>query len=1040
MRLSATAPSCSLWLLLAMLPSPEATAQCAPDPVANGGTVTCSGSDADGIDVTASTNVTVDVLPGANVGPVRIRSGSVVVGQSGAPATVERVQFPNASGSPSDPVVPVLVFNYGTITSGTELNIGPVARLLVYNYGQVNGRVIGKLLNFAGANVAQLRGGMLNAGTVAGAAFYADEVDFQVTNESTGVVNGDVPLRIQPYGVDFATSFFEPDNYRFDNAGLITGSAGVDFGSNTVDAGVRRGTVAIDVATINRASGRIMGSLVVTEQRRSAFLGQGARNFGRIDGGVVLIANDGVDPRPLGDPPGILGLVVNEDGGRVGGRVIASAGRFEQRANAIFEPGTTLHPSAVNRQRGVGVVELARGTISISGTHTVACVTGDPVVASNTRPAMGRLELLSGATLTISPTVDCGYEGEINGAGTLRKTGPAAYVYSGTAIHPSTVVQQGLWFANGDQRAVTIENSGIVIGIGRMGDTLVRNGGRLAPGGTPGTLAAGSLTMQSPSVFEFEANASVSDRLDATGTVALGGATLDPRLLAGYTHQPGRAMTMIANDGTDAVTGTFANRAEGAEFTLGGFPFRIRYGAGDGNDVVLFALDPAAAVTLAPVSGMPNEGAPVTLTATVTGTAPTGVATFRDGGTPIAGCVDRPLVPNGNSATASCTTSALAAGPRSLTVVYGGDNANPTRTSTAVALTINGRPSLSAPSSLSVLEDATAVPLAISVGDAESGAADVTLSATSGDPALVTDAALAAGLGGSGANRTLAITPNADAFGSTTITLAATDPAGAVRTAPLALTVTPVNDPPTFALGGNPAHPAGTTGAQSRPGFVSQASAGPGESAQTVAVTVAELEDAANVVTDAAFAPNGTLTYTLTGAGGVARLQVTAQDNGGTADGGRDRTQRDFRIVVGNGADLQVGLVRALPDPGPGRRAYRITARNNGPADLAGVTVRGLVAAGLTDLSWTCTGTCAAASGAGAPTVVGDLAAGAVATIELHGSVDIAAPFVSLEATIAPPAGVAVLNPGDDRATLVEAAGTEGLLRDGFEPVLQRGE
>ena len=890
MRLPQTALSLSLWFLMAVLPSPEAAAQCAPDPVASGGTVTCSGSDADGIDVTASSNVLVDVLPGANVGPVRIRSGSVVVGQSGAPATLAGVQFRNSSGSPSDPVVPVLVFNYGTITSGTGLNIGPVARLLVYNYGQVNGRVIGKLLNFAGGTVAQLRGGMLNAGSVSGAEFFADEADFQVTNESTGVVNGNVPLLIQPYGVGFATSFYEPENYRFDNAGLVTGNAGVDFGSNTVETGVRRGTVAIDVATINRASGRIMGSLVVTEQRRSAFLGQGARNFGRINGGVVLIANDGIDPRPLGDPPGILGLVVNESGGRVGGRVIASAGRFEQRADAIFEPGTTLHPSAVNRQRGVGVVELARGTISISGTHTVTCVTGDPVVESITRPALGRLELLSGATLTISPTVDCGYEGEINGAGTLRKTGPAAYVYSGTAIHPSTVVQQGLWFANGDQRAVTIESSGIVIGIGRMGDTLVRNGGRLAPGGTPGTLAAGSLTMQSPSVFEFEANATASDLLDVTGTVSLGGATLDARLLGGYTHQPGRVMTMIANDGSDPVVGTFGSRAEGAEFTLVGFPFRIRYAAGTGNDVVLFALDPAAAVTLAPVAGTPNEGAPVTLTATVTGTAPTGSVTFRDGGTPIAGCVDRPLTPNGNSATANCTTSTLAAGARSLSAVYGGDNTNPSRTSVAVAATINGRPSLSAPASLTVLEDSVGAPIAITVGDAESGAAAVVLSATSGDAALLSDASLAAGLGGSGTNRTLAVAPTPDAFGSTTITLAATDPAGAVRTTPLPLTVTPVNDPPAFTLGGNPAHAAGTTGAQSRPGFVSQLSPGPLEAAQAVTLSVSELEDAGNVVTDTALATNGTLSYTLSGASGIARLQSAAQDNGGTTDGGRDRT------------------------------------------------------------------------------------------------------------------------------------------------------
>jgi hypothetical protein len=1025
---------------LPVLASAQVSAQCAPDPVASNGTVTCSGSDPDGIDVSAYSNVLVDILPGANVGTVRIRSGSVVVGQRGSPATLSKIVV--AVDSQSDPVFPVTAFNYGAITNGTEVPFAPMERLLVYNYGQVGGRLSGKLVNFEDATVARLEGPMLNAGSVSTAVFLSDQVDFQITNAAGGMVNGDVPMALSPF--EFAVEKFEPENYRFENFGMVAGHAGVSAAPGVVDPSIRAGIFSIDAEIVNRATGRILGALLVTEQRTSLARNQGARNFGRIDGGVVLIGQHGDDPRPRGEPPGILGRFVNEDGGRVGGRIIASSGRFEQRAGSAFDPGTTLHPSAIERRRGAGrgipALEIAPGTVSIAGNHTVDCVTGDPVVVFQTRPRLGQLELLAGATLTVSPSTQCSYEGQITGLGTLRKTGSAAYIYSGTATHGSTVVQQGLWFANGTQGPMTIENSGIVIGIGRMGDTLVRNGGRLAPGGTPGTLAAGSLTMQSPSVFEFEANATGSDLLDVAGTVSLGGATLDPRLLAGYIHQPGRAMTMIANDGADPVVGTFGGRAEGAEFTLGGFPFRIRYAAGTGNDVLLFALDPAAAITLAPVAGTPNEGAPVTLTATVTGTTPTGVVTFRDGTTPIAGCVDQPLMPNGDSATASCTTSALAAGARSLSAVYGGDNTNPSRTSVAVTATINGQPNLSAPTSLSVLEDSVGAPLAITVGDPESGATAVVLWATSGDAALVSDTALAAGFSGSGANRTLTVAPNADAFGSTTITLAASDPAGAARTAPLALTVTPVNDPPAFTLGGNPAHPTGTTGAQSRPGFVLQLSPGPLEAAQAVTLSISELEDAGNLVTDAALATDGTLSYTLSGASGVARLQVVAQDNGGTTDGGRDRTQREFRIVVGNGADLQAGLKRVAPDPVTGRRAYRITARNNGPANLAGVSVRGVVAAGLSDLSWTCTGACAAASGTGAPLLVGDFPAGAVATIVLQGAVDAAAPFVSLEATIAPPAGVVVLNPADDRATLVEAAGSDGLLRDGFEPVLQRPE
>lgn len=1025
--------TCLLCLLIAtlMLGWRAANAQCSPDPVASGGTVTCSGVDPDGLDVSGASNVFVDVLPGAFVGVIRLRTGSVVVGQNGAPANVVRVEVVSTD-TPALPLV--TVFNYGTVDEVIEIRDRPVSRLLVYNYGRINGQVRGNLLNFSGANVGALNGKMFNAGTVTNPQFWADEADFQVTNDAGGVVNGDLQLRLTAYSFSNPNGLTDVLNYRVRNSGLITGNAGV------VQPGVaeRLGTVTLDAEMVNEQSGRIQGRVVLPESRTgSAGVAHGLRNAGRIDGGVLMLTHDGDDARLYGNPPGVLATLVNENGGRIGGPIIIPSGRFEQRAGAVFQPGTTLHPSALLRRIGNQAPQVVQGTISIAGTHTVACVADDPIVSTRTRPSEGQLELLAGATLSLSPGTACAYQGRMTGPGTLRKTGTGDYLYSGTATHGATVVQQGRWAANGSQGALTVEATGTVSGSGRIGTALVRAGGRLAPGGSPGTLASGSLTMQSPAVFEFEVNASASDLLDVVGTVSLGGATLDARLLSGYTHAPGRAMTLIANDGTDAVVGAFSGLAEGAETLIGGVPFRLRYGAGDGNEVVLFALDPATSVSLAPVLGTPNEGSPLTLAATVTGTAPGGTITFRDGGTPIAGCIDRPLSASGNSASATCTTSALGGGTRSLSATYSGDNANRGSSSSEVLVTLNSRPTLSAPVAVSILEDTLNAPVAITVDDSESGAAAVTLWASSGDQSLVSDSALTAGLGGSGASRVLAITPIANAFGSTTLALAASDPRGASRTAHIALSIAPVNDPPSVLLDGNPAHAARTTGPQSRAGFVSQVSAGPGEATQSVALSVSELEDSAGIVSDAALAPDGRLSYTLSSNAGVARLQVVAADDGGTANGGRDRAQREFRIVVGSGADLQIRLSRALPDPAPGQRAYRILANNNGPLDLAAVSVRGLAAAGLNNLTWTCSGVCGAASGSGNPSLVVDLAAGAQTEVVLQGSVDTALPFLSLEATISAAAGAPVLNPGDDRTTLIEAAGSEGLLRDGFEPSLR---
>src|SRR5205085_9855016 len=75
------------------------------------------------------------------------------------------------------------------------------------------------------------------------------------------------------------------------------------------------------------------------------------------------------------------------------------------------------------------------------------------------------------------------------------------------------------------------------------------------------------------------------DQLAINGTVTLGGAL---NLALGFTPTPGAAYTVLDNDGTDAVTGTFAGVPEGGRVTAGGFDFRVSYAGGTGNDVTLY--------------------------------------------------------------------------------------------------------------------------------------------------------------------------------------------------------------------------------------------------------------------------------------------------------------------------------------------------------------------------------------------------------------------------------------------------------------------
>ena len=72
------------------------------------------------------------------------------------------------------------------------------------------------------------------------------------------------------------------------------------------------------------------------------------------------------------------------------------------------------------------------------------------------------------------------------------------------------------------------------------------------------------------------------------------------------------------------------------------------------------------------------------------------------------------------------------------------------------------------------------------------------VTASSNNQTLVPNANLVPG--GSGANRTLPITPAANQNGTATITVTVTDPGGLFAEDTFLLTVTPVNDPPTFTL------------------------------------------------------------------------------------------------------------------------------------------------------------------------------------------------------------------------------------------------
>lgn len=195
------------------------------------------------------------------------------------------------------------------------------------------------------------------------------------------------------------------------------------------------------------------------------------------------------------------------------------------------------------------------------------------------------------------------------------------YVGSAPGV-PITKLGTGIVYllGSGTSEDVTIEAGGLVIqddrpnsdiviaggalaGDGSVGD-ISSNSGALRPGGTvyftlrgrrltPGTgvghLTSTRLDLSASTTLFLEiegTDPSEYDRFTVNGVVELNGATLTPTI-SGFTPALGTTFTIITNDGSDPVVGTFVGLAEGATLSIGAHTARVSYVGGTGNDVTL---------------------------------------------------------------------------------------------------------------------------------------------------------------------------------------------------------------------------------------------------------------------------------------------------------------------------------------------------------------------------------------------------------------------------------------------------------------------
>ena len=276
-------------------------------------------------------------------------------------------------------------------------------------------------------------------------------------------------------------------------------------------------------------------------------------------------------------------------------------------------------------------------------------------------------------------------------------------------------------------------------------------------------------------------------------------------------------------------------------------------------------------------------------------------------------------------------------------------------------LSVNDAPSVAFTTNhVVVLEDSGAFAAATFITSTNVGPAnESTQAVTSVAVVNVSDPALFSVQPAIGPAGGLTFTPAANAFGIATVTVAVQDNGGTANggqdtgTNTFTITVTPVNDAPTFTLATTTVTVLEDSGLITSNAFVTF-SAGPNETNQVLGYTLTNANPAA-FSAQPAIATNGTLTFTpATNFSGSVVVTVFAQDDGGTANGGVDTAApQNFTITVtpvndaptftkgadqvvfnGDGAQTVTNWATAI-SPGPADEAaqllnFTISNDNNG--------------------------------------------------------------------------------------------------------------
>ena len=397
----------------------------------------------------------------------------------------------------------------------------------------------------------------------------------------------------------------------------IVGNQSIDFAGTIKELEFNQGanttTLVQDLAVLNLTinnTGGIIGSGGPRNLNVSGNVFNADTNFSMANASLTL---DGISDQFLSGPGSLANLNIAKISGDVvvqfgnfklgggsltGSGAIRGPGRLEIVGNQSIDFAGTIDDLEFNQGATTTLIQDLNITDTLTITNAGAIdgsgglrrlnVSGDILSNDSSFGMTNATFALTGERVNSFTATAGGNQGSL----IIDKLTPSDVAFIGSNItFNSVTIDQGILDLNSRtlNSPVNVNAGGTLGGSGTVGNVIVAAGGTLSPGNSPGLINTGNLTFGSGGAFNADINGSTTagvdfDRVNVTGSLNLGGATFSTFGNVG----PGGSITIISNNGTDAVTDTFSGLAENAIVTINSNDFRINYAGGDGNDVVLF--------------------------------------------------------------------------------------------------------------------------------------------------------------------------------------------------------------------------------------------------------------------------------------------------------------------------------------------------------------------------------------------------------------------------------------------------------------------